>query len=70
MVKGEAIADVLETAAKTIESITVEAYKSDDEEGKPMIKTRRRAKLKTLKEVNKTKKQEEQGRFCTEFTRR
>ena len=47
VVTRETVGDVLQTATETIDFTTEELYKSDDEEGNLVTKTKRTAKLKT-----------------------
>lgn len=55
VVQGSTIKGVLDIAAKTVESIYEEAYKSEDINGKLVVKTKRKAKLKKPKATNKEK---------------
>ncbi len=46
VVQGDSIAGVLDTATTTVESTTLEVYKSEDSDGNPVKKTKRKAILK------------------------
>jgi len=67
VVQGNTVKGVMDAAAKTVDSIYEEAYKSEDSKGKPVVKTRRKARLKKLKAINREreKKQQEQVDFIT-----
>ena len=74
MVRGttENTEAIFKAAIKTVESLYEETYNSEDDTGKPVIKTKRKAKLKKPKEVTEeqakkkqeqTKKQQEQSAY-------
>jgi len=52
VVTGETVTEVLATATKTIISTTLEDYITDDEHGKPVNRPKRKAQLKTQKQLD------------------
>ncbi len=52
VVTGETITEVLATAMKTVVSTTLEDYITDDEHGKPVNRPKRKAQLKTQKQLD------------------
>lgn len=59
VVTEDSVGSIMDTAAKTIEPTYEEAYKSDDFNGNLVVKTKRKAKLKESKAVNKEKAQKQ-----------
>ena len=54
VVQGDSITGVLDTATTTVESTTLEVYKSEDSDGNPVKKTKRKAILKNTTSQRKT----------------
>ena len=54
VVQGDSITRVLDTATTTVESTTLEVYKSEDSDGNPVKKTKRKAILKNTSSQRKT----------------
>lgn len=54
VVQGDSITRVLDTATTTVESTTLEVYKSEDSNGNLVKKTKRKAILKNITSQRKT----------------